>query len=300
MIIGKGGYGTIYHPPRNDTLISQQYRNNPKYIQRYTDQSLQEINRGEKARRIFDPDNVMSSPILKIYPRSDKFVSQILPFRQKRISQDLFQKRTERGNSMIYWKIMRKMVGILRGLVRLHAHKMVHRDIKIMNLVYDLHPFQLYLIDWGTAVPFSLVYDKTNKHWWVSSIQNLPPEYKMYAREKNIYEYRDIRQDFGKNKVIPLLEKFDRDYQNKLQKADLEMNEKLKNPSDKFMNDIIPKVDIYALGIVFAQMTHKLKPELNESLKKQLDLLISNMIHPDPIERWDAKQSLHQLKKILK
>jgi serine/threonine protein kinase len=306
MIIGYGGYGKVWYPPRDDPVISPSIRKNPKYIQRYTNQTLEEIKRGEKARKIFDPQNKISNPVLKIYPRQEDFFSQIMPHREKKFAGDLIEKH--RGKIKYFWPVMTKMIPILNGLSRVHNKKMVHRDIKTNNFVFDEKPeLRIYLIDWGTSIPFSEVYNEKLNYWLTTTKQNLPPEYKIYANVKNMHDYihNDVYKDFSENELMPLFEFFEPDYRLLLKETDEEFHrlfssKKTKSKKTKeLLETVAGKVDIYALGVVFAQTLASLVGNKSIPKKPEIMFLIKNMIHPNPFKRWDAKTSMAFLKKII-
>ena len=296
MIIGEGGYGKIWHPPRNDTLFPLQIRNNQKYIQRFTDENWNQIKMGEKARKIFDPKNMMTSPVLHVFPRGKGYFSEILPFREKKLDDDLLDTKQEG----FFWQLLNSSVFILQGFIRLHKKKMIHRDVKKSNFVFDTYPnFRLYLIDWGTAVPFSMVYDPSYSHWWTTTLENMPPEYKMFAHALNLHEYQkdDIAHDYGRNKLLPILEYFNSHFVASLRKTDIQFKNYLKIPH--FLERIAPKADIFAMGVVLAQIVYSLYPK-NKIIPFSIKKLITHMTDPNPLSRWDAKKSYLELKKIVK
>lgn len=298
-----GGYSEIWFPPRNDAIFPVKYRNNKNFIQRYTAQTQENIKLGEKARRIFDPENERSSPVLDYFKREDGYFSQILPYRQSKFRDFI---RENRDNASLYWKTMRLMLGFLEGLERLHRHRLIHRDIKIDNIVYDQKPrFNIFLIDWGTASSFKHVYNPDNRFWLTAVNDNIPPEFKMIAHMKYKHKYLNdnIKNDFNANHSIPFIIILFPDYPNMLEQAEMKIKQQFKHASDKeaLLSKIAPKTDIFALGIVFIQIyiymmsKHNIKP----ILKQQLLELFFHMIDPDPFTRWTARQAKNHLRTLL-
>lgn len=309
--IGEGSYGKICHPPRDDTVIDQKYRHNKKYIQRYTDvESWRQIKNGEKARRIFDPENTMSSPILAIYDRPNGAFSEIMPFREDSLYHLITPyKYRMTGNLPLFWKLMTNILHILGGMKKLHSSGWTHHDIKSTNILYDSKPeLKLYLIDWATSLPFLNVYDEDHSNWHTATIENLPPEYKSYAHFRYNFPLKgnDFALEFSYGhpwitnilKIQPL-------YLSMLRRAHQHIQKELSihhNNLENVINKISPKCDIYALGIVIAQIYVVLttgEKNMSSFVRKQFIHLIRSMIHPDPFRRWDSKTSYKYLERII-
>lgn len=306
-MIGTGGYGKVWNPPRSDSIIQAKYRGNKSFIQRHTEQTRDQIKNGNIARKIFDPEGTLSSPILAIYERPDGRFSEILPFREDALYK-LYRKYFYTGNISLFWKGMERMVPIMKGLARLHDQGWVHHDIKSENMLYDSSPsFRLYLTDWGTALPSEEVYSDDYSHWHVASLTNLPPEYKSFARFRYGFPLKNnsFSLEYAKNPYIINMRRFQPHYMKMLDHAHDYLQGKLKRNKDNYQKVVrlmAPKADVFGLGLVISQMyTFFAKGKfIPEKTKNQIITLIRNMIHPNPFLRWDMHQCARFLQKILR
>lgn len=285
--IGSGGYAEVYHPPRSIADIPRKYRDNEAYVQRYTMQSLEDIHFGEKARRIFDPTDSISLPILYMIEQPHHMYSEIFRFRKGNLREFL------RGATYVGLStIIASLVAILKGLVRLHNKRIIHHDIKIENILYDMKPkFRLFLIDWGTACHYKDVFGPKYDYWLPGDNENHPPEYKIMARHRYNYQYTDIVEEYSKNSYYThLFKRIQPDYDVLLRRADREIRRELKK-HPRMLEDLAGKVDVFAMGIVFCQAIgggyefHRYMP------------LLRGMIHPDPRKRWTIGQCIRYLEK---
>lgn len=305
-MIATGGYGKIWHPPRADKIFPPKYRGNKKYIQRYTQQTSDQIKNGKVARMIFDPEGTISSPILGIYKRPDGRYSEILPFRDDALYK-LYRKFFYDGNLPLYWKAMEGMVPIMRGLERLHDQGWIHHDIKSENMLYDNRPsFRLFLTDWGTALPISEVYSDDYSHWHVASLTNLPPEYKSFAHFQYGFPLKNnsFSLEFAKNPYIINMRQLQPHYMTMLDNAHQTLQKifhKNQKNLNKVLMDMAPKADVFGLGLVLSQMYTFFAKGKNipTHTKNQIITLLRNMIHPNPFLRWDMHKVAHYLEKIL-
>lgn len=290
--IGFGGYARIFHPPRENHIIPSKYKNNSHYIQRYTDQTMKQIQFGERARKIFDPDDKMSSPILDIIERSKHHVSEILPFRTGTLSKFLRETRSVRIDT-----VMKVVIPILHGLVRLHKRRIIHHDIKSSNILYDMRPIRLYLIDWGTACTFNDAFTGRYSNWLSGHNENHPPEYKMVANSQYHYEYDDIVEEYSNNYYYRnIISTFQPDYDRLLQRTDRDIRKQLqKDPHllDKYAG----RIDVFAMGIVLAQIVLSFKKSDDDFLRYRV--IVQNMLHPDPRKRWSMQKTVNELEKLV-
>lgn len=296
MKIGSGGYGEIYHPPR----YPPKYAGNKAYVQRYTGQTKTQIQNGETARKIFDPKNQLSVPIRAIYPRRDQFFSEIMPYKKGDLMSLL--KKYYYANPALFARSLPLMASIMAGLERLHSKKWVHRDIKLTNFLYDRNPLRYFLIDWGTALPDDKVYDNEVSVWHTADNENLPPEYKSYAYFQHGFRFHgDFAREYAKNPAFHFLTRIQPEYAAMLNRAHRKIQKRLAaaaNPAI-IMDSIATKADVFALGLVLAQMFEiwgsRDSPRASKILR-----MIQGMIDPDPFRRLDMKQANRQMKSILK
>jgi serine/threonine protein kinase len=283
VIIDSGGYATIYYPPRKHKNVPIKFLNR-KYIERYTKiETFDDILFGNKARSIFDPLNTMSSPILYVVPQQ-KGYSIILPFRKGTIDHLM-------GYDMKI--IMKQLIPLMKGLVRLHKQKIVHHDIKIPNMLYNDRPhLQLFLIDWGTSCTFHEVFSDKYNRWLVADNTNLPPEYKILARFKGILESADLAKGYSKNySGYKYLKYFQPRYDILFAEADKQLTKKLeKNPY--YFDSMAGAVDVFAMGIVICALIKAFGTPQDE-VKYQS--LIRGMIHPNIQRRWSFRRCIKHL-----
>lgn len=296
--IGEGGYGKIFHPPRNH--LPKKYHNH-NFIQRYTNESKEQIYQGELARHIFDPNNVMSSPIIAVFKQPDGWFSEILPFRKESLAKFIMEHKNR--NPSLFWISLRILRDIYKGMARLHERGYIHRDIKMDNFLYnqdDDGTLRYFLIDWGTALPFSDVYHRYNENWHVARNENLPPEYKNFAYFRYPGRINDFVRDVTNNRAYPILIEIDRKYKQKLEKSFRTLQARLrsaKNPVS-LMASVAEKADVFALGLLLAQI-YGIWVRNEDPLKKDILAMIKGMIAPDPFLRWDMNRVVSHTSRLL-
>lgn len=302
MLIGKGGYSKVWNGPRKDRIIDKKYWNDD-YIQRLTTESLSEIYKGQKVRSIFDKNNTMSSPLITIYERPDRMFSQIRPYRDDDMN-SLLAQNIKKNNLPLFCSILTNLKDIMKGLVVLHKDGWVHHDIKTVNMLYNVEPFRLFLIDWATSVRFADVYSDTYSPWFSANNSNHPPEYKSYAHYKYNYPFNknDFATDYAENTYILSLKKIQPYYMELLNKANDRLQHYFKTKGPSFLKKIAPKVDVFAMGVVIARiyLTLAYATLYQTSLHKKLVYVIRNMINPDPMKRWTMKRSLKHLTPLIR
>lgn len=302
MLIGSGGYSKVWHPPRRNRLIDDKYRGNDDYVQRLTNESLTDISKGQFARTTFDKKNQMTSPLLAIYERSSKLYSEIRPFRDNDLSV-LLSKNSDKNDLKLFCKILKNLKEIMKGLVVLHKKGWVHHDIKTKNILYNEKPFKLFLIDWGTSDRFSDVYSDENSPWFSGDNTNHPPEYKSYAHYKYGYQFNqgDFATDYANNIYIFSLLKIQSEYMSLLNKANTELQHEFKTKGERFLKQIAPKSDVFAIGMVLTQVYLLIAYATlyGSPFNKKMIFLIKNMIHPDPRKRWTMKKSVETLSPLV-
>lgn len=295
MKIGSGGYGDVYHPPR----YPPKYAGNKAYIQRYTDETKTQIYNGEKARKIFDPKNLLSVPIRAIYPRKGDFFSEIMPYKKGDLMSLL--KKYYYRNPKLFDQSLILMSRIMIGMERLHKKKWVHRDIKLTNFLYDMKPLRYFLIDWATTLPSCRVYEEDASNWHTANNENLPPEYKSYAYFQHGFRFDDFAREYAKNPSIHILTAIQPAYMSMLNKAHKKIQTRLhsaKNPH-ALMDSLATKVDVYAMGLVLSQML-EIWGDRESPLTPKILRMLRGMIDPDPFRRLDMEHANRQMQSILK
>jgi serine/threonine protein kinase len=301
MLIGRGGYSKVWHPPRKDRFIDSPYKGNKKYVQRLTNESLVQISNGQHARTIFDPLKTRSSPLIAIYERPNNFYSEIRPYRDDSLY-DLLSTNLGKDNLPLFCKLLQNMEEIMKGLVSLHKKKWIHHDIKTSNILYDKNPFQLFLIDWGTTTRLRDAYDDSYRRWFEADNSNHPPEYKSYAQYKFNFQWKeDFATEYANNVYIFTLLKIQPNYMTMLNKAHDHIQKELKTNGKEFLIKLAPKVDVFAIGLVLSQIYLLLAVSqlYSTPFHSKIIHLLKGMTHPDPVKRWTMKRSVQVMKPLV-
>lgn len=301
MLIGEGGYSKVWNPPRKDRVIEKKYWSTD-YIQRLTSENLGDIYKGQRVRLLFDKNNQMSSPLFVIYERPNRLYSEIRPFRDDNLTV-LLTKNKQGTNLKLFCALLSNLRDIMRGLVIAHKHEWVHHDIKSPNILYNMKPFRLFLIDWATSVRSSDVYSDTWSPWFRADNLNHPPEYKSYAHYKYKYPFKnnDFATDYSSNIYILVLKKIQPKYLQMLNTANDALQKEFKKDNPGFLKRIAPKVDVFAMGLVIARVYLVLAYAslFNTQFDKKMNYVLRNMLHPDPLKRWSMKRSLKHLSPLV-
>ena len=301
MLIGEGGYSKVWNPPRKDRVIEKKYWSTD-YVQRLTSENLGDIYKGQRVRLLFDKNNQMSSPVFVIYERPNRLYSEIRPFRDDDLTK-LLMKNRKGTNLKLFCALLSNLRDIMKGLVITHKHGWVHHDIKSPNILYNMKPFQLFLIDWATSVRSSDVYSDTWSPWFSADNLNHPPEYKSYAHYKYNYPFKnnDFATDYSNNIYILVLKKIQPKYLELLNKANDALQKEFQKEDPDFLKKIAPKVDVFAMGLVIARVYLVLAYAalFDTKFDKKLNHVLRNMLHPDPRKRWTMKRSLKNLSPLV-
>ena len=208
---------------------------------------------------------------------------------------------------------------ILEGVYKLHQNNIVHRDIKIENLMIDWTSLQknniiVRLIDFGLSEILTKQYISSNDNIHMHGTPELiPPDIiiashlkKYYSNDKE-YILREIFKELEQSVSITFKELYldpsiikpkareliDRIY--KFFTDGTILTKYFGNGNDKF-NGYVQKSDVYALGITFYDIlhTHCHGYSLCYDLKKnpKLTHLLKNMIELDPEKRYNVLQCL--------
>jgi len=83
------------------------------------------------------------------------------------------------GEVMEFWKNVRHLI---RGIRRMVQHRVIHHDIKVLNILYDLSNNRLNIIDFGMLETMQFVLDENIKNDYEYSVfyHNMPPELYFY------------------------------------------------------------------------------------------------------------------------
>ena len=301
MLIGQGGDSRVWRPPRRDRVIQKQYRGNKKFIQRLTSEEVGAIVHGQFARSVFDPTNRLSSPLVAIYKRPRNKHSEIRPHRESDLLR-LLTENTTHNDLVLFCGLASNLLEIMKGLTVLHQRGWVHHDIKDKNILYDKDPLRLYLIDWGTSVPCSKVFDDSFRTWFPADNPNHPPEYKSFGvyRYGHKLEGNDFATDYANNIYLFTLLKVQPRYMEMLNAAHRKLQHRFQRKD--FLERIAPKADVFGAGLVLAQcyLVVAYATLYDKPVHKELIRLIRGMTHPDPTRRWTMRHAATTLTPIVR
>lgn len=139
------------------------------------------------------------------------------------------------------------------------------------------------------ALPFGRVYDPDLIYFHVADNENMPPEYKIFARLIEKASSSDTQ--FW---ITNLLRKIQPRYSSLLRHATASLTRRLSDsiyPSAT-MAMVSDRADVFGMGIVLA---HFYKNAPDPSLLP----IIRAMIHPDPYRRWSMSRAAHHLQSWL-
>lgn len=288
----------VWHPPRRDRVIEKKYRGDTDFVQRLTDEDISDILHGQHARKIFDPKNRLSNPLVALYSRPGNLHSEIRPHRENDLNW-LLNENKKLNDVGLFCRVASNLLRIMKRLVVLHQRGWIHHDIKIDNILYDSNA-RLFLIDWGMAVPAGDVYDYSFRKWFSADNPNYPPEYKSFAAHKHGYKPRknDFATDYASNLHVFTLLKIQPRYMEMLNAAHRKLAQRFDQKG--FLKRIAPKADVFGMGLVLAQcyLVLAYATFFDQPLHKELVRLIRGMTHPDPTRRWTMRHAAASLTPI--
>jgi len=207
---------------------------------------------------------------------------------------------------------------LLEGIYKLHNHHIVHRDIKIENLMIDWankshSQVIVRFIDFGLSEILNQQYINSKYNIHVQGTPEFIP-FEIYIASKIKTNYRKDKHIILKN-VLEDLEDSKKYYK------ELQLDTSIIKPTvEKLIDNIyqsftdgtmlskyfgfgeinkfngyVQKSDIYALGLTMLDIIQQCSGDSSCSKIKnniKLEHLIKNMIHPDPDKRYNVMQCL--------
>lgn len=222
-----------------------------------------------------------------------------------------------RKNKVSPSKFLKTIVPILKGLIMLKRHNLIHHDLKFDNILYDPHTNETKVIDFGLLVPLKGAFNVMDNDYLYSNYWLHPPEYMMfqcvndYTQTQLSSLTREEARNFAENSLITLNINFasgDRHtlkdiiinqcFKYHCEYEDAYVNYMLavaKRPSKSaaiaYMSKQASKIDIYSLGITMAYLSMFLEYKSNHQKKKLMEI-IKQFVHPDPRKRPTPAKAL--------
>lgn len=210
------------------------------------------------------------------------------------------------GTVNSFWKILTAFEPILKGIEKFTKDSIVHLDIKPPNILMLKN--KLYLIDFGLMSSNEEVFKKNRHEILIDNYMWYPPEFKAYLlnnkgtidlllkRYLDNFEMGDVVIRRGIKSIL--------NSANGKQQLEGFFNDKI--PQKEYVK-FAPKVDVYSLGIVFAQLfiwsgyMRKVysRPCQSSVLRDHMKTMIKGMLNCDPRNRSSIQQVVVQYEKIM-
>lgn len=190
--------------------------------------------------------------------------------------------------------LLKSFTHLLKALELLHNNGIIHRDIKVDNIILKNHLPRI--IDFNNAIEISQVkeilpvvgnyyYNIPLDNLMLNAIDNAITKGESLTPNKNT----EIKKYcLSKYKNIIVLPKNDEIIDNLL----IAMIKKIRSPEflKYYKTEYLQKVDIYSLGILFKMILQKLNIK-----GKKLNKMVSHMIKLNPDDRWDIISCLNYI-----
>lgn len=175
--------------------------------------------------------------------------------------------------------ILFKFGNIIKGLCVLAANNLQHMDISLDNIVEGKN-HRLYLIDFGNTIDSTGIFSKKNRYLNADFIYN-PPEHKIWIQSKmnKATLHKSILKNYD---TLPILkDTFDHENYDYIEHS--------KKALIKDINACALKTDIFALGVIFYQISLQQKTKEGKTLALELARQFAN---PNVGKRCTAKEAL--------
>lgn len=179
-----------------------------------------------------------------------------------------------------------KFANVIKGLCVLAANNLQHMDISLDNIIEGRN-HRLYLIDFGNTLDSTRIFNKKNRYLNADFVYN-PPEHKIWIQSKMNKEtlHKSILKNYD---TLPILketiETMNYDY--------IEDNKQILN---KDAHACALKTDIFALGVVFYQLSLQQKTKDGKALALELARKFAN---PNAMKRCTAKEALDVYNEVI-
>lgn len=210
-----------------------------------------------------------------------------------------------RGKPSTFLKLLKALLPILQGLVKLDHKKFVHGDIKTDNVMYKNG--KLRLIDFGLARSYDYIFSKSVLNHLMAYTPFYPPEFKAYIANKSDGVdglWKQVNLSFRHHKYLL------RAMTTHLRMnpyAEIEAFVKAGIPKNQYKELFAKKFDIYSLGIILLELYlwseyHEEIYKSNSSKAIVRDMvvnLIRSMLHFDTTRRASSEDAVAQLEDII-
>lgn len=182
--------------------------------------------------------------------------------------------------------ILFKFANVIKGLCVLATHGLQHMDISLDNIIEGRN-HRLYLIDFGNVINSIEIFNKKNRYLNADFIYN-PPEHKIWIQSK--MNKATLHKQILKNykSIQPFIETLDQGHYDYIDDA--------KKALVKDTNACALKTDIFALGIVFYQISLQQKTKEGKELSLELAKKFAN---PNVMLRCTAEEALDTYNQVI-
>lgn len=229
---------------------------------------------------------------------------------------------TKYPNLDIY-DFLKKFIEIFKGLDILSNHGLVHRDIKIDNILFNGN--KIFLIDFGLLTNVDMIYKDNNPEiYYHNNPFYYPSELFLFSAlllNKNIPSYRRPYVEEFLNIINNYIKKnksklqLNPDYLNEIQKLNKYLSLRANAYFSYFkknydfidfnqlnMININRKIDTYQLGIVIYEIIITMMIIYSSEEIKKIPIgifqLLKEILEPDPIKRLDITEILPRYSKL--
>lgn len=195
----------------------------------------------------------------------------------------LMYAKNNRGNVKAFFKLIKALAPIFKGLETMARAQVVHSDIKPANMLYNSVQKRVVLIDYGLVTTFNDILGPVHNSVKDATYQYFPPEFKLVKNRKTVPKLVELLDKAHRGKAREFFDTLDINISNELSRL-VDCNKKTL---------IIPdKIDVYSLGIAIAEIMHLMLPKEGVKLtrfdKIKLALIknmLRDMIRLNPEER---------------
>lgn len=303
-LIGQGNYGCVFNPPLDCFAIKVKDKDKDKdkaNIGKVFFKESEFNNELEQTKiiKLFDPKHIFTLPIVnhckikKVKSKSCNIDSNSHQIIYPYGGIDLTMINID--NNILYC-----FLKIIKGISVMHLHKYIHGDIKPANILYNKNKNVLKLIDFGFASKANAVYINESNSFQLmdAKYRYFPPEYFWFFYKTKMGKQPSIKLMMEHFKT---LNNYDFDNYNiniefSLSKFFLIMKS-VKMFSHSSWEVIACKADVYALGITLMEILSN--SILDKKLLFMVRSVISHMIEPNVLDRWDINQVYMAWKEIM-
>jgi serine/threonine protein kinase len=245
-----------------------------------------------------------------------------------------FNKQSINFNKFNFYIFLQKFFNIFYGLSKLNKNDLIHFDIKINNILYNINKEKFHIIDFGLLISKSKLYTnhivnsfKNNQHAFYPNDFNIISYINNGIFYKNLNEYKlnsdlfilfindeidIIKNNYKFNNNDPYLKEILDIYNyfkiDMFKNFDYKFFEKIfikKIDINKLCKDIAGKLDVYMIGLALYEITIIIFTKFynNPSIKKipiELFSLIKKMLILNPCKRISIHKAKTEYKAIMK